>query len=87
MFFVFMCYRLTVLHLASWRGDAKCLELLLNHGAISTQRATDGRNGLHFLYQYCNKPCDLVQATSLLIKHGEFVCNKLSDLIVNILID
>ncbi len=60
----------TVLHLAAWRGDADCLELLLKHNANVHTCTTDGRNALHFLYQYCNKPVNLALCTSLLIQHG-----------------
>lgn len=60
----------TCLHLASWRGDMRCLKLLIEHGANVNARSEDGRNSLHYLYHYCNKPCDLVQSTELLIQHG-----------------
>jgi len=60
----------TVLHLCAWRGDVKCIDLLLQHGADVQATTTDKRNALHFLYLYCNKPSDLVPSTALLIQHG-----------------
>ena len=62
---------ITALHIAAWRGDAQCLELIVRKGrAAINARATDGRNALHFLYQYCMRPSDLVACTRLLVQHG-----------------
>ena len=60
----------SVLHLAAWRGNAKCISILLEHCADVNCRTVDGRNALHFLYQYCNKPMDLAEATQALIAKG-----------------
>lgn len=58
-------------HLMAWRGDAQCLELLLQYCPSDVNLCTvDGWNALHFLYFYCNKPSDLVAATKHLITAG-----------------
>ncbi len=61
-------FSLAPIHLAAWRGDACCLELLLLYGCQAS-RTGDGRNPLHFLYHYCNKPADLAKCTRLLLEH------------------
>ena len=61
---------LTLTHLAAWRGDVKCLEKLIQYGCHGNTRTKDGRNALHLLYHYCNKPCQLVRATEVLIEAG-----------------
>lgn len=60
---------MSILHLAAWRGDVRCLELLIHHGAQGNAVTLEKRNALHFLYHYCNKPSDLIAATKLLIQH------------------
>ena len=61
---------LNLFHLAAWRGDANYLKLLLEHGIDINTLTRDGRNVLHLLYIYCNKPADLVTSTTVLIDAG-----------------
>ena len=43
---------------------------LLDHSTNPKPRGIDGRNALHLLYHYCNKPGDLVECTKLLLDAG-----------------
>ena len=65
-----------VFHLAAWRGDVWYMQQLIQHGADINGVYENGRNALHVLYQMCNKPNDLLQATKTLIEGGVDVATK-----------